>query len=131
MFSASTFIWIIAAIILIQRSETINLKFSGGELPPSSWSGSCLAVRRYTCIAGCVLKGCYHAHCERRILIGKCSCQLCGRRTLDPSELNCRTSRHMCDQKCGEKYSGRGKCMRDLVAMNTYTDNELCSCWVH
>jgi hypothetical protein len=102
------------------------------EAPPSSWSGSCLAVRRYSCIAECVLKGCYHAHCQRKMFIGKCSCQLCNRRTLDVSELNCFTSSGDCDRKCGEVFPGaRGKCLRHLVSFNTYTNMELCDCWIH
>lgn len=128
---------ILFVFTLISYTEQIQIKFGLGsidpsELPPSSWSGSCLAVRRYSCIAECVLKSCYHAHCQRRMIYGKCSCQLCNRVTLDDSELNCITSSGDCDRKCGELYPGaRGKCLRHQVSFNTVTDNKYCDCWIH
>jgi len=121
-------ILVFAVLSIIPYSEQIIIKPGIGPIdgiPPSSWSGNCYAVRRYSCIATCVARGCYHAHCKRRFPFGDCNCQLCNRITLDVSELNCNTSRESCDQKCGEIHSGaRGKCYR-------FVDIDYCNCWIH
>jgi len=124
------FLLFVTALSLVSYSEAI--KFGVGPIgvpPPSSWSGNCYAVRRYSCIAECVLRGCYNAHCQRKFPVGKCSCQLCNQVKLDSSELDCNSSSGDCDRKCGEKYSGaRGICFR-ADGMPLFTDQ--CNCWIH